>query len=155
VHRRPHHPKRDCAHLLEVPQHRGVPRQAVDQPGDLGDVHRLVGDALQMQVDVQQRRQQPQVGCDRGLEREQSQDPSLDVEVEPVHFVVAADHLVADHRVAAFKGHQRLLQQKPGLGAGSLNVVLEGAQLLVVVPPDLTHQPNLPVLLAAVSGLTS
>jgi hypothetical protein len=62
-----------------VLQHRGDGWQAVGELGDLGHVHRLVGDALQMQVDVQQCRQQPQVGRDRGLEREQAKDPSFDV----------------------------------------------------------------------------
>jgi hypothetical protein len=60
-----------------------------------------------MQVDVQQCRQQPQVGGDRGLEREQAKDPSLGVQVELVHLVVAPDHLVTDRRVAARKGLQR------------------------------------------------
>jgi hypothetical protein len=62
-----------------VLQHRGDGWQAVGELGDLGHVHRLVGDAFQMQVDVQQGRQQPQVGGDRGLEREQAKDPSFDV----------------------------------------------------------------------------
>jgi hypothetical protein len=61
----------------------------VGELGDLRQVHRLVGDEFQMQVDVQQCRQQPQVGGDRGLEREQVKDPSVDVQVELVHLVVA------------------------------------------------------------------
>ena len=105
-----------------------------------------------MQADVQQGRQQPQVGGDRGLEREQAKDPSFDVQVEPVHLVVAPDHRLADRRVAARKGLQRLLQQPLGLGAGPLNLVLKGAQLLMEAPPDLAHQPNLPMLSAAVPG---
>jgi hypothetical protein len=84
VHRRPHHPKRERAHLLKVLQHLEAGWQAGGGLGDLRRVHRLVGDVLQMQVDVQQRRQQPQVGRDRGLEREQAEDPSLHVEVELV-----------------------------------------------------------------------
>jgi hypothetical protein len=56
----------------------------VGELGDLRQVHRLVGDAFQMQVDVQQGREQPQVGGDRGLEREQAKDPSLGVQVELV-----------------------------------------------------------------------
>jgi hypothetical protein len=97
-----------------------------------------------MQVDVQQGRQQPQVGGDRGLEREQAKDPSFDVQVELVHLVVAPDHLATDRRVAARKGLQRLLQQQLGLGAGPLDLALKGAQLLMKAPPDLAHQPNLP-----------
>jgi hypothetical protein len=79
----------------------------VGELGDLGQVHRLIGDALQMQVDVQQGREQPQVGGDRGLEREQAKDPSFDVQVELVHLVVTPDHLATDRRVAARKGLQR------------------------------------------------
>ena len=97
-----------------------------------------------MQVDVQQGRQQPQVGGDRGLEREQAKDPSFDVQVEPVHLVVAPDHRLADRRVAARKGLQRPFQQQLGLGAGPLNLALKGAQLLMEAPPDLAHQPTFP-----------
>ena len=54
VHRRPHHPKRDRAHLPKVLQHRRVGWQAVGELGDLQEIHRLIGNAFQMQVDVQQ-----------------------------------------------------------------------------------------------------
>jgi hypothetical protein len=37
-----------------------------------------------------------------------------------------------------------------GLGAGLLDVALKGAQLLMEAPPDLAHQPNLPMLSASV-----
>jgi hypothetical protein len=46
---------------------------------------------------------------------------------------------------------QRLLHQQPGLRAGPLDLALEGAQLLVEAPPNLTHQPHLLVLSAWVS----
>jgi hypothetical protein len=116
----------------------------VGELGDLRQVHRLIANALQMQVDVQQGRQQPQVGGERGLEREQVKDPSLDVQVELVYLVVAADHLVADRRVAVRKGLQRPFQQQLGLGAGLLDLALKGAQVLMKAPPDLAHQPTLP-----------
>jgi hypothetical protein len=72
--------------------------------------------------------------------------------VELVHLVVAADHLVADRRVAVCKGLQRPFQQQLGLGAGLLDLALKGAQLLMKAPPALAHQPNLPVLSAAIRG---
>jgi hypothetical protein len=103
-----------------------------------------------MQVDVQQCRQQPQVGRDRALEREQAKDPSLGVQVELVHLVVAPDHLVTDRRVAARKGLQRPFQQQLGLAACLLDLVLKGVQLLMKAPPDLAHQPTPPVLSALV-----
>src|SRR6266511_2649142 len=93
-----------------------------------------------MQVDVQQYRQQPQVRGDRSLEREQAEDPSLDVEIEFVHLVVAPDHRVADRQVTTGKRLQRLLQQQLGLRAGPLDLALKGAQLLMKAPPDLAHQ---------------
>jgi hypothetical protein len=74
------------------------------------------------------------------------QDPPLDVEVEPVHLIVAADDFLAESQVAAGKGLQRLFQQELGLGAGPLHVALKGAQLLMKALPDLGHQPNPPVL---------
>jgi hypothetical protein len=52
------------------------------------------------------------------------------------------------------KGPQRLLQKQLRLGAGPLDLALKGAQLLMKAPPDLAHQPNLPVLSASVSGLS-
>jgi hypothetical protein len=71
----------------------------VEVTGELGNfrqVHRLIGDPLEVKVDVQERRQESQVGRDRGLQREQVEDAPLDIHIEPVHHVVALDHLVAD-----------------------------------------------------------
>ena len=42
--------------------------------------------------DVQQRRDEPQVTRDRRLEREQRQDPLVDLEVAAVDAVVVGDH---------------------------------------------------------------
>jgi hypothetical protein len=42
-----------------------------------------------------------------------------------------------------------------GLGAGLLDVALKGAQLLMEAPPDLAHQPNLPMLSASVPWLST
>ena len=93
---------------------------------------------------MEQGGQQPQIGRDRGLERKQVQDPSLDIQVEGVHFIVAAYHLIAGRQVAAHQGSQRLFQQQLGLGAGPLDLALHGAQLLMKALPDLRHQPTLP-----------
>ena len=78
-------------------------------------------------VQRRQRGEQPQIGRDRGLQREQVDDALLDVEVELVHQVVASDHLVADRRVAAGKRWQHLLEQALRLGSGQLDGVLECA----------------------------
>jgi hypothetical protein len=121
-------------------------RQPGGRRGDLGQVHRLVAHALQVQVDVQQGGQQPQVGGDRGLEREEVQNPPLHIQIQPIHLVIAVDDLPAEPQVAAAKRSQRLLQQQPGLGAGLLDLALNGTQLLMKALPDLGHQPtSLPV----------
>jgi hypothetical protein len=88
-----------------------------------------------MQVDVEQGGQQPQVGGDRGLEREQVQDPPLHLQIQGVNLVIALDHRLAALQVAAGKSPQRLFQQQPGLGAGLLDLALEGAQLLMKALP--------------------
>jgi len=92
---------------------------------------------------VEQGGQQPQVGRDRGLEREQVQDPPLDIQVEGVHFVIAAYHLIAGRQVAAHEGLQRLFQQDLGLGGCLLDLVLKGAQLFGEALARLGHQPTL------------
>src|SRR5215212_3748230 len=94
-----------------------------------------------MQVDVEQGGQQPQVGGDRGLEREQVQDPPLHLQIQGVNLVIALDDRLAALQVAAGKSPQRLFQQQPGLDAGLLDLALEGAQLLMKALPDLDHQP--------------
>jgi hypothetical protein len=57
-----------------------------------------------MQVDVEQGRQQPQIRGDRGLEGEQVQDPPLDLQVERIHLIVAADHFLTQAQVPVGKG---------------------------------------------------
>jgi hypothetical protein len=59
---------------------------------------------------MQQGREEPQVGRHRGLEGEQAEDPSLDVEVEPVHLIVAPDDLLAGPQVTIHQRLQRLRQ---------------------------------------------
>ena len=72
-----------------------------------------------MQIDMQQGGQQPQVGRDRGLEREQVQDPPFHIQIQPVHLVIAVDDLLAHPRVGAGKGPKRLVQQQPGRARSS------------------------------------
>jgi hypothetical protein len=92
---------------------------------------------------VQQGREQPKVGRHRGLEGEEAEDPLLDVEVEPVHLVVAPDHLLAGPQVNVHQRLQRLGQQPPRLRAGLLDFPLKGLQLLMEAPPRLAHPPDL------------
>ena len=62
---------------------------------DLRDVHRLVADALEMQAAVQDRRDQPEVGRHRGLQRQELQDPVVDLQVQLVDLVVGVDHALS------------------------------------------------------------
>ena len=64
-----------------------MPRQR-DQ---LGDVHALVAHALDVLDDVQQRGDDPQVAGDGRLQREQREDPLVDLEVAAVDAVVVGD----------------------------------------------------------------
>jgi hypothetical protein len=72
------------------------------------------------------------------------QDPLLDIQVERVHLIVAADDFLAQSQIPVGKGPQRLLQQQLGLDAGPLDLALKGAQLFMEALPDLGHQPTLP-----------
>ena len=61
-------------------------------------------------------------------EREQVQDPPLHLQIQGVHLVIALDHRLAALQVAAGKRLQGLLQQPPALGAGLLDLALNGAR---------------------------
>ena len=56
-------------------------RQLNGQLDELRDRHAVVGHALEVEVDVQDREHEPQVGGDRGLAREQVLDALLDLEI--------------------------------------------------------------------------
>src|SRR6266496_6314124 len=88
-----------------------------------------------------------------GLQREQLDDAPLDVQVEPVHHVVARDHLVAESRIAARERPHPLLEEALGFGARPLDGILEIAHLLMEPVPDLTHQPTPPVKNSPAPGI--
>src|SRR5207249_2252549 len=77
-----------------------------------------------------------------------------DVEVELVHLVAAPDHLVADCRVGVGKCRSAFSKSSCAWAPVRWTSPSKGAQLLMKAPPDLAHQPNLPVLSASVSGLS-
>jgi hypothetical protein len=60
-----------------------------------------------VEVDVQQREHEPQVGRDRRLPRQQRLDLVLDVQVEPVDVVVERDHVVGELDVTLGQRVQR------------------------------------------------
>ena len=95
-----------------------------------------------MEVVLQQREHEPEVGRDRGLAREQQLDPLFDLEVLRVDVVVEGDHLVGEldvlrahrlDRAAQRAQHQLALEAKKRLEL--VELFLEGD----------SHQPNRPV----------
>ena len=95
-----------------------------------------------MEVVLQQREHEPEVGRDRGLAREQQLDPLLDLEVLRVDVVVEGDHLVGEldvlrahrlDRAAQRAQHELALEAKKRLEL--VELFLEGD----------SHQPNRPV----------
>src|SRR5207302_4812792 len=62
IHGRGEYLKGHPSHLLQALEYDGARRQAPGDVDDLGNVDRHVGDPLEVEVDVQQSRQQAQVG---------------------------------------------------------------------------------------------
>src|SRR2546426_386523 len=83
------------------------------------------GDALEVQVDVEQRGEEPQVRGDRALEGEELHDPTLDLEVEGVDLVVGRDDGVALGHVVARHRAQRPLEEAAGGRSHALDHGLE------------------------------
>ncbi len=80
------HPRQRLEHLL-------ADRWLVPGEGDqLGDVHALVAHPLDVLDHVQQSRDQAQVPRYRRLQREQREDPLVDLQVAAVDAVVVGDH---------------------------------------------------------------
>ena len=84
---------RERAHLRERLEHLVAHRRLVAGERDqLGDVHALVAHPLDVLDQVQQRGDEPQVAGHRRLQREQREDPLVDLQVAPVDAVVVGDH---------------------------------------------------------------
>ena len=69
-------------------------------PRRLGDVDREVADALEVGVDLHGRDDRPQVDGHRLVEREQREAAVVDLDVQPVHRLVAAQHAVDQFAIA-------------------------------------------------------
>jgi len=84
------HPLRDLRHPGNVGQ--GLDGWMGQHPHRLlGDVHRLVTDALEVGVDLHGGGDQPQVGGHRLLESEQAQAAVVDLDLHLVHLLVRGD----------------------------------------------------------------
>src|SRR5919201_66160 len=98
-------------HVLEALEQHGIRLDVRDELRQLRDRDAVVGHSLEVQVDVQDREDEPQIGRDRGLPREQRLDLLLDLEVEAVHVVVERDHLVGQLEVALREGVERTAER--------------------------------------------
>src|SRR3954447_9119039 len=141
-----------AAHRHEVLHHSLVGRWLVPGDGDqLRDVHALIAHALDVLHHVKQRGDQPQVGGDGRLRREQRQDGLVDLQVAAVDDVVVGDHelgeldvLMMDRLDRAVQGrdHQIEALERPSLEAREpLAILVSGLEL---------HQPNFPVTYCSV-----
>ena len=70
-------------------------RLVAGQRDQLGDVHALVAHPLDVLDHVQQRGDEAQVAGHGRLERQQREDPLVDLQVAPVDAVVVGDHELA------------------------------------------------------------
>jgi hypothetical protein len=66
----------------------------------LGDVHRQVAHSLEVGVDLDRRHDLPQVGGHRLVQRQQAEAAVVDLDVQLVDRLVAAQHQVDERRVA-------------------------------------------------------
>ena len=122
-------------HLLEALEQRVVGLQALRQLGQLGDRDAEVAHPLQVQVVLEQREHETQVGCDGGLAREQELDPLLDREVLRVDVVVERDHLVGELEVLRAHGFDRRAQRAEHQLTFEAERRLERLQLLLERDP--------------------
>ena len=112
---------------------------------DLRDVHALVPDPLEVEVDVQDRGEEAKIARHRRLDRDQLEHAAVDVEVAFVDRVVFADYrfrelgIVVDDRSHA-TSHRALGEL--ALLEDLQPEILHG---LVELRSRLGHQPNRPV----------
>ena len=95
-----------------------------------------------MEIDAQDREDEPEVARDGRLPGEQRLHALFDPDVAPVDLVVEADHLVRELVVAARESVERRAQDAQDERALLLDRRLELLQLVVERCP---HQPNRPV----------
>ena len=96
---------------------------------------------------MQQRRHHPQVAGHRRLQREQGEQPLVDLQVAPVEAVVVGDDDRGELDVLVLERLQRAVQGRHDHVQRAQRLVLERAQLVLEAEPVglARHQPNLPV----------
>ena len=96
---------------------------------------------------MQQRRHDPQVAGHRRLQREQREDPLVDLQVAAVEPVVVGDDDRGELDVLVLERLQRAVQRRHDHVERAERLLLERAQLVLEAEPVglARHQPNLPV----------
>ena len=138
----------ELAHLEDALEHLLVGRRLVaDQRQHLGDVHALVAHPLGVLDHVQQRRDGPQVAGHRRLQRQQREDPLVDLEEAAVDAVVVVDHDRGQLDVLVLERLQRAVERVDDEVERAERLLLEAAQLVLEVDARVLghRQPTLPV----------
>jgi hypothetical protein len=143
VHRDTHHLDHDVAHLADLLQDRRVGRQILGHLVHLRDVHGLVPDAFQVQARMHDHRDQSQVRRDRSLQRQEREQPAVELEVDLVDLVVARDDPSGPCVVVLEDRLDRVLDRVARELAEREQSQLRLLERLVEV--GTRHQPNLPV----------
>ena len=141
VERDPDHLLAARAHLLEAFDEARAGIHLRDELRELGDRHAVVGHALEVEVDVEDREDEPQIARDRRLARKQQLYALFDPNVALVDVVVERDHLVSELLVTLLERLDRAAQRAQHQLALLLQRRLEEVELFLECRPH----PNLPV----------
>jgi hypothetical protein len=127
-----HHLFRPPAHLVDAGfQGLGADLEVVHELGQLGDGDAVVAHPLEVEVDAQHGEDEPEVGGDRRLARQERLGALLDREVAPVDLVVERDHGVGSLRVASGERLDGAPQRLEHPRALVLQLRLERGELLL------------------------
>ena len=127
----------DGTHPLEHRPHlRGQHRARVPPPGGLGHVDRQLPHPLQVGHDPQRRDDDPQVGRDGRLQREQLERDILDAGPHVVELDVAGDHVLGEREIAVDQRSVRIAQRVGDDMAHPCTVFAEVGELDLI---GLTH----------------
>ena len=101
------------AHLVDLGEHVAVARGVVPlEREQLADVHALVAHALDVADHVEDRGDDPQVGCNRRLQSEQCEHALVHLEVAAVEPVVVGDDQSGELDVLVLNGLERAVERR-------------------------------------------
>ena len=140
VQRDAHHLLGALAHLRKDVGESGIRLDIGDELRELRDRHAAVARALEQEVDVDHRQQEPQIAGHRRLQGEQRLDLLLDREEMAVDLVIERDHLVGKLAVALLKRARRAVD-------GAQDALPHLLQLGLDLPECVVHRHTPSVLL--------